>query len=121
MAQNVTIAGASYAAVPAVDIPKTGGGTARFVDTSDADAAAQNIAQGKTAYVNGQKIVGTATGGSTLVEKTVTENGVYLASAEQADGYSKVTVAVEYTSYRTGHGAPASSLGIDGDLYLDLG
>lgn len=32
MAQNVTIAGAAYSGVPAVDIPKTGGGTARFYD-----------------------------------------------------------------------------------------
>jgi len=32
MAQNITIAGAAYSGVPAVDIPKTGGGTARFYD-----------------------------------------------------------------------------------------
>jgi len=33
MAQNVTIAGAAYKSVPAIDLPKTGGGTARFYDT----------------------------------------------------------------------------------------
>lgn len=33
MAQNVTIAGTAYSNVPAVDLPKTGGGTARFYDT----------------------------------------------------------------------------------------
>lgn len=32
MAQNVVIAGASYPNVPAVDIPKSGGGIARFYD-----------------------------------------------------------------------------------------
>lgn len=32
MAQNVTIAGAQYSDVPAIDLPKTGGGTARFYD-----------------------------------------------------------------------------------------
>lgn len=32
MAQNVTIAGASYSDVPAINVPKTGGGTATFVD-----------------------------------------------------------------------------------------
>lgn len=36
MAQNITIWGASYTAVPAVDLPKTGGGTARFIDEDDA-------------------------------------------------------------------------------------
>lgn len=32
MAQNITLMGADYPDVPAVDLPKTGGGTARFVD-----------------------------------------------------------------------------------------
>lgn len=33
-------------------------------------------------------------GGSTLINKTVTENGIYNASEDNADGYSKVTVNV---------------------------
>lgn len=32
MAQNITLMGASYTGVPAVTLPKTGGGTATFVD-----------------------------------------------------------------------------------------
>lgn len=59
MAQNVTIAGASYLGVPSIEMPKTGGGTAVFVDTSDANAAAGDITKGKTAYVGGTKITGT--------------------------------------------------------------
>lgn len=35
MSQNITLLGASYSDVPAVDLPKTGGGTARFVDESE--------------------------------------------------------------------------------------
>lgn len=32
MAQNLIIAGATYSDVPAIDMPKAGGGTVRFVE-----------------------------------------------------------------------------------------
>lgn len=63
MAQNITLLGANYADVPSVVLPKTGGGTAQFDDTTDATATAADIITGKTAYVNGQKLTGTNSGG----------------------------------------------------------
>lgn len=50
MAQNVVINGVTYSNVPEVDIPKSGSGTAKFYDTSGADAAAGDILSGKSAF-----------------------------------------------------------------------
>lgn len=58
MAQSISLWGATYSNVPAVLLPKTGGGTARFDDTSDASADATVINSGSSAYVNGVKVSG---------------------------------------------------------------
>ena len=50
MAQNVIINGVTYQNVPEVDIPKSGGGTAKFYDTASATATAADILTGKTAF-----------------------------------------------------------------------
>jgi hypothetical protein len=64
MAQNITLLGASYSAVPAVQLPKTGGGTATFTDVTDTTAAAADVASGKYFYTSaGVRTQGTASGG----------------------------------------------------------
>lgn len=66
MAQNVVINGVTYQNCPEVDIPKSGGGTAKFFDTASADAAADDILTGKTAYgANGSVSGSMANNGST--------------------------------------------------------
>jgi len=63
---SVIINGVTYAAVPEVDIPKSGGGTAKFYDTSEADITASDILTGKTAYGSTGEINGSmANNGST--------------------------------------------------------
>lgn len=69
MAQNITLLGASYSAVPAVRLPKTGGGTADFTDVSDTTAAAADVASGKYFYTSaGVRTAGTASGGGGSVQ-----------------------------------------------------
>lgn len=100
MAQDITIAGAQYENVPAVDIAKTGGGVARFVDTSDADATADDILIGKVAYVNGQRVVGTGSAlnleivNGQLVGATVTLDKKYAQIAEYLTNGKTVVLSI---------------------------
>ena len=61
MAQNVIINGVTYQSVPEVDIPKSGGGTAKFFDTASATATAADILTGKAAYGASGSIGGSTT------------------------------------------------------------
>lgn len=66
MAQNVIINGVTYQSVPEVDIPKSGGGTAKFYDTASADISAGDVLTGKTAYGSAGSVSGSmANNGST--------------------------------------------------------
>lgn len=58
MAQNVIINSVTYQNVPEVDIPLSGGGTAKFMDTSDATATAAKALAGETFYADGEKKTG---------------------------------------------------------------
>ena len=93
MAQNVTIAGASYSNVPSITVPKTGGGTASFIDTtitSDA-ATASDIVSGKLAYVNGTLITGTGSGGG----------GISVVETQDSHGGTIVTITAEEVNLQT--------------------
>lgn len=64
MAQNVTILGSSYTAVPAVTLPKTGGGSAKFTDVTPTTATADDVASGKVFFdADGTQRTGSASGG----------------------------------------------------------
>lgn len=64
MAQNITLLGASYSSVPAVTLPKTGGGTALFTDVTPTTATASDVASGKIFFLaDGSQETGTSSGG----------------------------------------------------------
>lgn len=69
MAQNVVINSVTYSNVPEVDIPKSGGGTAKFYDTSTADISAGDVLTGKTGFGSSGSVSGNmANNGSTSGE-----------------------------------------------------
>lgn len=91
MAQNVIINGVTYSNVPEVNIPKSGGGTAKFMDTADANAAATDILSGKTAYVDGTKITGQIAGKAAQTYMPTTSDqsiaaGQYLSGVQTIKG-----------------------------------
>jgi len=91
MAQSVVINGVTYSDVPEVDIPLSGGGTAKFMDTSDASASAAKILKNETAYVNGSKITGNieSLGATTYTPGTSDQtiaSGQYLSGAQTISG-----------------------------------
>lgn len=85
MAQNVIINGVTYANVPEVDIPKSGGGTAKFYDTAGATASASDILTGKTAF-----------GASGSVSGSMANNGA--TGGEISTKAGTVTIPAGYTS-----------------------
>lgn len=98
MAQNVVINGVTYENVPEVDIPVSGGGTAKFMDTSDANAAAADIRTGKSGYVNGAKVAGSmaekaaATYTPGTSDQTIAANQ-YLTGAQTIEGDANLVAA----------------------------
>ena len=63
---SVVINTVTYASCPEVDIPKSGGGTAKFYYTGDSDVAAGDLLTGKTAFGASGSVSGSmANNGST--------------------------------------------------------
>ena len=92
MAQNVVINGVTYNNVPEVNIPLSGGGTAKFMDTSDASLDnANKMLNGVTAYAGGTKYTGNiasksaATYTPTTSDQTIA-SGQYLSGAQTVKG-----------------------------------
>lgn len=97
MAQNITLLGASYSDCPAILLPKTGGGTARFDDATITTATASDVASGKIFLANdGTITTGTSSGGGGSSSWTKVCETTYQVTATN-------TSAANVASWETGH------------------
>lgn len=94
--KNIVAKGTTYNGVESVTFPVSGGGDATFYEISDTTCTASDVLNSKYFYSSsGVKTQGTGTVPSpTLITKSITANGTYNASSDNADGYSSVTVSV---------------------------
>lgn len=99
MAQSVVINGVTYQNVPAVQIPKSGGGTAQFDDTSNATLDNGNkMLNGVTAYANGTMYTGSISSKAAQTYTPTTSDqtinaGQYLSGAQTVKGDVNLTSA----------------------------
>lgn len=86
MAQNIIINGVTYQNVPEVDIPKSGGGTAKFFDTASANAGASDILTGKTAFGSSGSVSGSMANNGSTSGTIGTKNGTVTIPAGYTTG-----------------------------------
>lgn len=119
MAQNVTINGVTYQSVPEVDIPKSGGGTAKFFDTSDADIASGDVLAGKTGFGSSGSVSGSmANNGGTSGTISTKAGTVTIPSGYTTGGTVSIS-STEQTKIVAGNiKSGVTILGVAGSLAL---
>ena len=111
---NISLFGANYTDVPAVDLPKTGGGTARFHEVSGSQTITQNNTYDVT---NLAQVVVSVSGGSPTLE-TVTKTYTPTTSQQTDtitpstgyDGIGEVDVTINAVATGTA-GTPSATKG----------
>lgn len=98
---SVVINGVTYANTPEVDIPKSGGGTAKFYDTSEADITNADIRNGKKGFGAEGEITGgmteksAATYHPSTTDQTINASQ-YLAGAQTIKGVVVTNLQPQY-------------------------
>lgn len=119
MAQNVIINGVTYSNVPEVDIPKSGGGSAKFYDTSGADASASDILSTKKAYGTSGEISGSmANNGSTSGEIETKSGTVIIPSGYTSGGTVSIKSSAVSDCVSANILTGKSILGVSGSLSM---
>lgn len=119
MAQNVIINGVTYQNVPEVDIPKSGGGTAKFYDTADANATSSDVLTGKTAYnASGSVSGGMANNGSTSGTISTKAGSVSIPAGYTTGGTVTISSTEQSKIVASNIKSGVTLLGVAGSLTL---
>ena len=119
MAQNVIINGVTYQSVPEVDIPKNGGGTAKFYDTAGADAVSGDLLTGKTAFsASGSISGGMANNGSTSGTISTKAGTVTIPEGYTSGGTVKISDTEQAKVIASNIKSGVTLLGVQGSLSL---
>lgn len=119
MAQNVVINGVTYQNVPEVDIPKSGGGTAKFFDTASADITSEDVLTGKTAFgASGSVSGGMTNNGSTSGTISTKAGTVSIPAGYTSGGTVKISDTEQAKVIASNIKSGVTLLGVAGSLAL---
>ena len=98
---SVVINGVTYANTPEVDIPKSGGGTAKFYDTNEADITAADVRNGKKGFgaageVNGNMTEKAAETYHPSTSDQTINAAQYLAGAQTIKAVTLTNLSAQY-------------------------
>lgn len=119
MAQNVIINSVTYQNVPEVDIPKSGGGTAKFYDTSSADITSEHVLTGKTAFgASGSVSGGMSNNGSTSGTISTKAGTVSIPEGYTTGGTVSISSTEQNKIIASNIKSGVTLLGVSGSLAL---
>ena len=119
MAQNVIINGVTYQNVPEVDIPKSGGGTAKFFDTSSTNIASSDVLTGKTGFGSAGSVPGAMANNGSTSGTISTVAGTVTVPAGYTSGGTVSIDSTEQSKITAGNiKSGVTILGVSGSLAL---
>lgn len=121
MAQNVIINGVTYSDVPEVDIPKSGGGTAKFFDSAGTNVEAANVLLGKSFIGPNGPDSGTMPENGAVAGEIDTKNGSVTIQAGHTSG-GTVSIKASAVADLTASALLAGKtvLGVQGQLVMPV-
>lgn len=116
---SVVINGVTYSNTPEVDIPKSGGGTAKFYDTSEANITNADVLSGKKGYGSNGEVSGAMANNGSTSGTISTKAGTVTIPAGYTTGGSVSIASSAVTDCVAGNIlAGKSILGTNGSLTM---